>query len=108
MSGTTTTLKPKAAKRTCATKLSAANIKSSPDEDIPVRKKPGLQEASLPAILVVAADADILNASPDAGVDVAAPVASADTGGTDPVADSPMQQNGERLIAGRHQKKAKC
>jgi hypothetical protein len=74
------------AKRTCVTKWSAANIKSSPDEDTPARKKPRLQvQASLPAI--VAADADTLNVSKGAGVAVASP----DTGGTDPMAASPMQ-----------------
>jgi hypothetical protein len=84
LSGTTTTLKRKAAKRTCVTKLTAANIKSSPEEDIPARKKPRLQvQASLPAI--VAADADTLNVPPDAIV--AAPVASSD-------AASPMKPNG--------------
>jgi hypothetical protein len=82
-----TTLKRKVCTETCVTKLSAQHIKSSPDEDIPARKKPRLQ-VSLPAI---AADADTLNASPDAGV--AAPVASADTGGTDPMTASPMQPN---------------
>jgi hypothetical protein len=92
VSGTTTTLKRKAAKRTCVTKLSAANIKPSPDEDTPARKKPRLQ-ASLPAI---AADADTRNASPDA--DVAAPVASPDIG-TDPVATSPMQPNDWAVLA---------
>jgi hypothetical protein len=80
-----TTLKRKVCTETCVTKLSAANIKSSPDEDIPARKKPRLQ-VSLPAI---AADADTLNASPDAAV----AVASADAGGRDPVAASPMQPN---------------
>jgi phage gpG-like protein len=89
LSGTTTTLKRKAAKRTCVTKLTAANIKSSPEEDIPARKKPRLQvQASLPAI--VAADADTLNASPDAGV--TAPVASVDAGRY-PMAASPMKSN---------------
>jgi hypothetical protein len=50
-----TTLKRKVCTETCVTKLSAQHIKSSPDEDIPARKKPRLQ-VSLPAI--VAADAD--------------------------------------------------
>jgi hypothetical protein len=88
MSGTI--LKRKVCTKTCVTKLTAANIKSSLDEYIPARKKPRLQvPASLPAI---AADADTLNAyaSPDAGV--AVPVASADAG-TAPVAASPMQPN---------------
>jgi hypothetical protein len=97
MSGTT--LKRKVCTKTSVTKLTAANILLSPDEYIPARKKPRLQcwipagfnfeacqipdEAALPAI---AADADSLNAyaSPDA--DVAVDVASADAGGTDPIA----------------------
>jgi hypothetical protein len=83
MSGTT--LKRKAAKRTCVTKSTAVNIKLSPDEDTPARKKPRLQ-ASLPAIV---ADADTLNASPNASVAVPSPDA-----GTDPVAaSSPTQLN---------------
>jgi hypothetical protein len=88
MSGTT--LKRKACTKTCVTKLTAANIKSSPEEDIPAKKKPRLQvQVSLPAI---AADADTLNVPPDAIV--AAPVASSDAGGTDPVTASPMKPNG--------------
>jgi hypothetical protein len=100
-------LKRKVGKKTCFTLLTEANIKSSPKEDIPARKKPRLQcwipvgfnfeacqipdEASLPAI---AADADTLNAShnsPDAIVAVASP----DAGGTLHVADIPTQPNVE-------------
>ena len=62
------------------------------NEDILARKKPRL-EASLPAI---AADADTLNASPDASVAVASPDA-----GTDPVADKPMQPNAGAAWASR-------
>jgi hypothetical protein len=69
-----TTLKRKVCTETCVTKLSAKHIKSLPGKDIPARKKPRL-EASPPAI---AADADTLNALPDAG---------------DPVAASHVQQN---------------
>jgi hypothetical protein len=87
MTNTTTTLKRKVCTKTCVTKLTAANIVLSPsEEDIPARKKPRLQ-ASLPAI--VAADADTLNASPDAGV--ADPVTSPNAG-TGSVTASPMQQ----------------
>jgi hypothetical protein len=79
-------LKRKAAKRTCfAPSLPAEHIKSSPDEDVPARKKPRLQ-ASLPAI---AAEADSLNASADAIV----AVASSTDAGTDPAAASPVQRN---------------
>jgi hypothetical protein len=85
MSGTT--LRRKDCTKTCVAKLTEANIKSSPEEHIPARKKPRLQ-GSFPAI--VAAGADTLNASPaDAGVSVA----SAYAGGTDPVAATPMQPN---------------
>jgi outer membrane protein assembly factor BamE (lipoprotein component of BamABCDE complex) len=96
------TLKRKIGTKTCVTKLTAANIKSSPDEDIPARKKPRLQswipvgfnfevcqipdEASLPAI---EPEAGPLNGSPDAGV----AVASLGAGGTDTLAASPMQPN---------------
>jgi hypothetical protein len=87
LSGTTS--KREAAKHTCDTMLTAVNIKSSPDEDTPARKRPCLQvQASL---LAIAADADTLNASPD-DPGVAAPVASPDTG-TDPMPASPMQPN---------------
>jgi hypothetical protein len=57
---------------------------SPPDEDIPARKKPRLQE-SLP---VTASEADTLSGSPDASV-AAPPIA----GGRDPVAASPTQPN---------------
>jgi hypothetical protein len=95
------TLKRKAAKRTWFTLLTGANIKSSPDEDTPAKKKSRLQcwipvgfnfeasqipdKASLPAI---EPEADTLNDSSDASVAVASP----DAGGcTDPVADIPTQ-----------------
>jgi hypothetical protein len=72
-----TILKRKVCTKTCVTKLTEEHIKSSPDADIPARKKPRLTlQASLPAI---AADADTLNA-----------YASPDTG-TKPVAASPTQ-----------------
>jgi hypothetical protein len=86
-----TTLKRKVSTKTCVTKLTVANIKSSPDDYIPARKKPRLQvQASLPSI---AADADTMNAyaSPEVGIAVHVAVASADAGGTDPVADRPIQ-----------------
>jgi hypothetical protein len=98
------TLKRKAAKRTCfAPSLPAEHIKSSPDVDIPARKKPRLQ-ALLPAIAAeadslnappdaipaIAADVDTLNDSPDAIVAVASP-----DDGTYPVAASPMQSNND-------------
>jgi hypothetical protein len=83
--------------------LTAANIKSSPDDDIPARKKPRLQcwipvgfnfeacqipdKASLPTI---AAEADTLNASLNASVAV---VVASDDAGTYPVAASPTQLN---------------
>jgi hypothetical protein len=83
----TSTLKRKAGTKPCVTKSPPEeHIKSSPEEDIPARKKPRLQ-GSFPAIV---AGAETLNASPDAGV----AVASADAGGRDPVAASPMQPNG--------------
>jgi hypothetical protein len=100
MSGT---MRRKIGKKTCVTKLTAANIKSLPDDIPATRKKPRLQswipvgfnfeafqipdKASLPAI---AAEADTLNASPDASAAVA--VASADAG-TCPVTASPTQPN---------------
>jgi hypothetical protein len=103
MSGTTTVeirpdrerraggaLKRKAAKRTCVTKLTAANIKSSPEEDIPARKKPRLQVQASLAAITAKADMNALNASPDAGV--AAPAASADAGRY-PMSASPMKPN---------------
>jgi hypothetical protein len=105
MSGTTSTLKRQVCTNIWVTKSTAANIKSSPEEDIPAREKPRLSlQTSLPAI---AADADTLNAyaSPDAGVAVA--VASADAG-TDPwllVLCNRMLGLPGRLIAGGHQKK---
>jgi hypothetical protein len=65
--------------------LTAVNILLSPkDTDIPARKKPRVQ-ASLPAIV---AEADSLNALPDASV----AVASANVG-TVPVAANPMKPN---------------
>jgi hypothetical protein len=67
--------------------LSAEHIKSSPDEDIPAKKKPRLLASPLLAI-VVAADADTLNAPPDASVAVTSP-----NTGTDLATVSPMQPN---------------
>jgi hypothetical protein len=79
------TLKRKVGKKTCVTMLTAVNILLSPkDTDIPARKKPRVQ-ASLPAIV---AEADSLNALPDASV----AVASANVG-TVPVAANPMKPN---------------
>jgi hypothetical protein len=94
------TLKRKVCKKTCVTKLTAANIKSSPDK-ISQRERSyvvfslGYQSDSILRCVrfipdeAIEPEAGPLNASPDASV----AVASADAGGTYPGPASPMQPN---------------